>query len=78
MSQTTSPNKKRVFYTKAGIISFFEKKYPGVDWRSACKDAPPVLPRSRWDYYAEKYGWPCSKGYMQNLDSKGIGPTSYA
>lgn len=41
------------------------------------KDLPPIIWRYRWNDLAEKHGLPFRKGYMQNLDSLGLGPRRF-
>lgn len=35
---------------------------------------PPVIWRHRWNQLADKHGLPYRRGYLQNLDSQGLGP----
>jgi hypothetical protein len=45
-----------------------------VDWLYLLSVLPPIVWRSRWDQVADEHGLPFKRGYMQNLDSQGLGP----
>ena len=67
---------KRVAYTREQLIQWLRTNVPEVDWDLIASDLPPVIWRHRWPQLSEKFGLPYSKGHLQNLDSRGIGPSS--
>ena len=67
-----------IHYPKSAVKKFLENRFPNTDWTEVIEELPPIVWRSRWDALADKHGLPFRRGYMQNLDSKGIGPASFA
>lgn len=45
-----------------------------IDFSFLAKELPPLIWRYRWNALAATHGLPFRRGYMQNLDSLGIGP----
>ena len=66
-----------VFYERTQIKLFLEDRFPTGKWNRITRKLPPVVWRKNWDKLAKKYGIPYTRGYIQNLDSKDIGPASY-
>ncbi|WP_320045166.1 hypothetical protein [uncultured Desulfobacter sp.] len=66
-----------VFYDRTQVRKFLEDRFPTGKWNRITRKLPPVVWRKKWNTYAEKYGLPYKKSYIQNLDSKDIGPASY-
>lgn len=67
----------KVHYPKKAVIQWLNDRYPETNWESVLDEGPPVIWRHRWNHLAEKYGLPHTQKYLQNLDSKGIGPSAY-
>lgn len=67
---------RRVHYTKPQMKSWLEDHFPEIDWTEVIEQLPPIIWRSRWDRYADRLGLPYTRKYIQNLDSRGQGPTS--
>lgn len=68
----------KINYTPKQVKSFLETRFPETDWQPVIEVLPPVVWRSRWDTLSERTGLPFKRRYIQNLDSKGIGPASFA
>lgn len=51
-----------------------DQKREKIDWSVLEEKIPDPVWRCRWNVYAEKYGLPYTRTYMQNLDSEGRGP----
>lgn len=45
-----------------------------IDFGDLKHDLPPVIWRSRWNALADRHGLPYRRSYMEDLDSKGLGP----
>ncbi|GFK93307.1 hypothetical protein NNJEOMEG_01138 [Fundidesulfovibrio magnetotacticus] len=45
-----------------------------VDWDKLLPPSVGIFWRHRWKEYVQNYGFPFSRGYIQNLDSQGEGP----
>lgn len=67
-----------IHYPKQAVKAFLESRFPDTDWSPVINELPPIVWRCKWNSYAEKYGLPYTKSYMQNLDSDGCGPASFA
>mgnify|MGYP001281114060 CR=1 FL=1 len=50
------------------------ESFPSFDWDEIVPKETKVFWRHRWNEYRDRYGFPYSRGYMQNLDSLGAGP----
>jgi len=66
-----------IHYPKSAVKEFLESRFPDTDWTELVNELPPIIWRSRWDDIADKHGLPFRKGYVQNLDAKGCGPTAF-
>ncbi len=66
-----------IHYPKQAVRLFLENQFPDTDWSVVVKRMPEIIWRHRWNDLAEKHGLPYRKGYIQNLDSKGIGPSAF-
>lgn len=67
----------RVHYTKEALEKWLVGRFPETDWSPVIEELPPIVWRHRWNYLAEKFGLPYKRSHMQNLDSQGVGPSSY-
>ena len=68
----------KIHYSKSAVKKFLENRFPGTDWTEVVNELPPIVWRARWDTLADKHGLPFKRGFIQNLDSQGRGPASYA
>jgi hypothetical protein len=66
-----------IHYPKHAVKTFLEDRFPDTDWSVVIDQMPAIIWRHRWNHLAEKYGLPYRKGHIQNLDSKGIGPSAF-
>jgi len=66
-----------IHYPREAVKKFLESRFSDTDWSSVIDEMPLIIWRHRWNDLAEKFGLPYRKGHIQNLDSKGIGPTSF-
>jgi len=66
-----------VHYTRGQVQSFLKAQFPETDWSPVIAALPLIVWRHRWDTLAEKYGLPYKRSYLQNMDSKGVGPASF-
>lgn len=77
---TQKPNQKKanqkVAYSKKQVISWLESRFPEIDFSEVEERLPPLIWRNRWNDLADRHGLPYRRGYLQNLDSEGIGPSS--
>lgn len=46
-----------------------------LDWANLLPPPMGIFWRHRWKEYTDRYGLPFTRGYMQNLDSRGEGPS---
>lgn len=61
--------------SQAAVTPLLPQGRRHFDWEDALPPTPKVLWRHRWKEYAQLYGLPFSRGHMQNLDSRGEGPS---
>lgn len=66
-----------IHYPRQAVKKFLENRFPDTDWSTVIDDMPKIIWRHRWNDLSEKYGLPYRKGHIQNLDSKGTGPSSF-
>lgn len=67
----------RVFYYREQVIGWLSLRFPEIEWAEVASGLPEVVWRNRWSYFAEIYGLPYSRKYLQNLDSAGRGPAAF-
>jgi hypothetical protein len=67
----------KINYPKQAIKLFLESRFPDTDWSTVIDQMPEIVWRHRWNSLAERYGLPYRKGHVQNLDSRGVGPSSF-
>jgi hypothetical protein len=66
-----------VHYPKSAVQKFLENRFPKTNWAPVIDGLPPIVWRARWNSLADRHGLPFKRGYLENLDSRGIGPKAF-
>lgn len=67
----------KIHYSKNAVEAFLTHQFPEIDWSPVINELPLIVWRSKWNTLADKYGLPYRRSYLQNLDSQGVGPSSF-
>ncbi len=67
----------KIHYPKKAVENFLKDRFPETDWDAVINELPPIIWRHRWNDLAANHGLPYRRGHIQNLDSRGCGPSSF-